>query len=318
MTDQSAQTLAVVDLRSGRCTKRIPVGGQPLGIVVTADTSRAFVSQYAGDFIDGRYTPGSIAVVDLQSEMVIKRISVPARPFALALTADGKSLLVTHYFHIDGRGIVSDIDTEKLSIRRQFVLSADDDTRGGRGGIFNALSGIAIHPSKSRALVIGMHANTLRGVSQSGRALSHKTTVQAAARLLDLDTGSEIDSARIVSSFSGQAVAVPSAIAFAGQGEYFIDVYFASHDVKVLRYNERGLVAERALLELPHGPAGVALSRDGRDAFFLCRWDRSLVHVSLEDIRRPRILKTLRSAESPGARHVYSVPGSFTILATRA
>ncbi len=52
-------------------------------------------------------------------------------------------------------------------------------------------------------------------------------------------------------------------VAFLGEGEYFVDVYFASHDMKVIKYNERGLVAERSLLELPDGPTGIAVTGDG-------------------------------------------------------
>ena len=74
--------------------------------------------------------------------------------------------------------------------------------------------------------------------------LSHKTTVQAAAGVLDLDTGRELTGTRIISSFSGQAVAVPVAVALLGGGEHFLDVYFASHDFKIIQYNEKGRVAE--------------------------------------------------------------------------
>ncbi len=299
VTTQCSQEMAVVDVRAGRCVARIPIGGQPVGVVLSPDGRRAYVAQYAGAYIDGKYVPGAVAVVDLAESKVTTRIGVKPRPFALAGSADGKSLYVTHYFHVDDVGLVTEIDIEALKVRREFTLAEDDDVISGRGGVFNALATIALHPQKQRAIVAGMHANVRRGMSQSGMPLSHKTTVQAVARILDLEAGSEMENTRIVSSFSGQAVAVPSAVAFLGNGEHFVDVYFASHDLKVIKYNERGLVAERSLLELPDGPTGVAVTRDGKTAFLNCRWARSVAEVCLADIRKPAVVREVRMTDEP-------------------
>ena len=242
--------------------------------------------------------PGLVAVVDLDRGRVATRIAVDAHPFALALAASGEDLYVTHYFHREGQGLVTHVNVKRTAIVRRIVLEADDDVAGGRGGIFNAISAIDLHPDHPRALVAGMHANEKRGLTQSGMALSHKTTVQAVVRVLDLAAGTELKGARIVSSFSGQAVAVPSAVAFLPGGEHFVDVYFASNDMKLLRYNEQGVVAERALLRLPDGPTGIALTADGRTAMINCRWARCVVQVSLEDIRRPRIVRRVATIDA--------------------
>ncbi len=299
VTTQRSQTLAIVDLKTASCIAQIPLGGQPVDVVLSNDGRLAFVTQFSGDYIDGRYAPGAIAVVNIRRRRVVSRIAVAARPFAIAKSADGQSLYVTHFFQIAGRGVVSEIDAQRRQVRREFVLAEDMEISSGRGGVFNALAAIALHPNGRRAIVAGMHANVHRGLTQSGRPLSHKTTVQAAIRLLDLESGRELEATRIVSSFSGQAVAAPSAVAFIGDTGYFIDVYFASHDMKVLKYNERGMVAERSLLELPAGPTGIVLAADHKTAFVNCRWSRSLVQVSLADIRQPRILKEIRLTEEP-------------------
>ena len=68
----------------------------------------------------------------------------------------------------------------------------------------NALTGIALHPNGRRAIVVCMHANARRGLELSKSLLSHKTTVQAAVRILDIEAGRELYDARIVSSFDGQ------------------------------------------------------------------------------------------------------------------
>ena len=305
VTAQRAQTLCIINLQLFRCVQRIPVGGQPVGIVLSATGTEAYVTQFSGDYFDDKYAPGALAIIDLQHARVRNRIPLAARPFALARSVDGQSLWVSHYLGIQGRGLITEIDLQRESIRRTIPLVEDPDVSGGRGGIFTAVASLDIHPRFPRALVAGMHANHNRGPTQSGRPLSHKTTVQAAVAILDLDNGSELPDARIVSSFSGQAVAVPTAVAFLPDGKHFIDIYFASHDLKVIRYNERGLVAERALLELPHGPDGIAITADGQHGFINARWDRQIAHLDLSDIRRPRIhSKVLKHNETWSSQRI--------------
>jgi len=275
VANQRSQTLAVVDLGAGRCVKSISVGGQPVGVVLAPDGHCVYVSLYAGGYLQGQYHPGLVAVIHLQTRKPAAFVPVKARPFALATAPARNRLYATHYLHLNGRGLVTEIDSEKLVVRREIWLEEDGDVAGGSGGVFNAAASIALHPGGRRAVVVGVHANHRRGVALSGRPLSHKTTVQAAARIIDLDAGRELERGRVVSSFSGQAVAVPVAAAFLPDAEHFIDLYFASNDFKVIRYNEQGMVAEQALLELPAGPTGVAVARDGRNAFFNCRWSET-------------------------------------------
>jgi len=117
--------------------------------------------------------------------------------------------------------------------------------------------------------------------------------------VLDLEKGEEVPRSRIISSFSGQAVAMPSAVAFLPSGKHFIDVYSVSHDFKLIAYNERGIVAERTLFELPACPTGLALTRDGRTIFFNCRWARSIAQVTIADIRRPNLAHKVQITQEP-------------------
>lgn len=299
VTNQRSQTLSMVDLQAGKTVADIAVGGQPYGVVVTPDGKGAFVSQYAGAYLAQKYCPGAIAAVDLAAGKVTGRVAVKPRPWAMALSADGRWLYVTHFLQGDGKGIVTQIEAPTLTVAREIALNEDDGVRDGRGGVFNALAAIALHPVGRRAVVAGMHANIRRGLTLDGQPLSHKTTVQAALRVLDLEVGQELPGARMLSSFNGQAVAVPSAVAWLGSGEHFIDVYFASSDFKVIQYNEQGVVAERALRAVPPGPTGVAVTRDGRTAFFNCRWDRSVAQFSLATVRDPVLVKTVRLTAEP-------------------
>ena len=189
VTAQRAQPLCIIDLQLSRCVRRIPVGGQPVGIVLSATGAEAYVTQFSGDYFDDKYAPGALAIIDLQQARDRNRIPLAARPFALARSGDGQSLWVSHYLGIQGRGLITEIDLRREAIRRTIPLVEDPDVGGGRGGIFTAVASLDIHPQFPRALVAGMHANHKRGPTQSGRPLSHKTTVQAAVAILDLDNG---------------------------------------------------------------------------------------------------------------------------------
>ena len=299
VTTQRSQWLSILDATTGTLLDRIELGGQPLAIVLSQDGTRAYVSQFSGDYISGDYSPGSIAVINLNTRKLTQRIPVSAWPYALARNDNNQTLYITHYFHNQENGLITELDLDTLRVRNVITLVPDKDLTGGSGGIFNAIASIALHPSRHRALIAGMHANIHRGKTQNGQPLSHKTTVQSALRVIDLKRSREMVPARIISSFSGQAVAVPSAVSFLPDGEHFIDLYFASHDMKILRYNERGLVAERALMELRDGPDGIAITQDGHFAFINQRWDRSIAQIEIQNIRKPKRIQTARKCTEP-------------------
>ena len=73
---QSSQTFSVVDVDSGATIRDVELGGQPYGVVLSDKSSRAFVSQYAGGYIDGKYVPGIVAVVDVATGHLAERIPV--------------------------------------------------------------------------------------------------------------------------------------------------------------------------------------------------------------------------------------------------
>ena len=150
VTTQRSQWLAIVDLTSKTCLARIPIGGQPVGVVIARGGRHAFVTQYAGDYSQGTYHSGMVAMVDLDRQVVEKRIVVKAGPFAMTCSPDGKRLYVTHYFQIDGQGWVSEIDVDEFRVVREFAFKPDPEIASGKGGVFNALAGIAVHPDGMR------------------------------------------------------------------------------------------------------------------------------------------------------------------------
>jgi len=176
-------TLAEIDLASGRLLRAIHVGNAPYGVVLVGD--KAYVSNWAGrepgphDTIgpSGSAPPvrvdpqrniandGSVSVVDLVAGREIRQIPVGLHPCGLAATPDGRYVLVANA----NSDSISVIDTckdrvvetigvrpdEKLlfgSAPNAVAVSADGTTLYVSNGGNNAVALIKLAPPHSRLL----------------------------------------------------------------------------------------------------------------------------------------------------------------------
>ncbi len=96
-------TVQVVDLDANVLVDTIPVGGQPLGVAVSPDGRRVYVSCF---------TDGVVAVIDTRSNSVFKTITIGAGAFGIAASEDGSRVYVTSY---DGPSVAV-IDTDSLTV----------------------------------------------------------------------------------------------------------------------------------------------------------------------------------------------------------
>lgn len=103
-----AGTLAWIETAAGRLAAQTEMGGLPFGVV--ASPQYAFVSLFGAH---------QIAVVDLATRAVVRRIDVEPFPAGLALT--GGKLFVTHFYS----GRVTQISLTSLAV--QAVFSAQPD-----------------------------------------------------------------------------------------------------------------------------------------------------------------------------------------------
>lgn len=85
VTNLLANTVTVVDLATGDSLNTIDVGEGPQGILVVGNT--AYVAN-TGGFPD--YTPSTVSVIDIRTDLVTKTLPVAANPQDLALAPDGK------------------------------------------------------------------------------------------------------------------------------------------------------------------------------------------------------------------------------------
>jgi YVTN family beta-propeller protein len=111
-SDEDEMTLDVLDRKTGKIIKKVPLSGYPNYFEVTKDGGRAVISL--------RNLPGAVDIVDLTSLKLKKTIPVRGGLHALDLTRDGKYALAGSIW--SSRLSVIDLQTETLAWEVQFDL----------------------------------------------------------------------------------------------------------------------------------------------------------------------------------------------------
>jgi YVTN family beta-propeller protein len=174
-------SLAEIDLTTGKVKREIPVGNAPYDVVVLDRT--AYVSNWAGrlptagvptgpsgdsprvrvDPVRNIANDGSISVVDLDMGREIKELVVGLHPSGLVATADGRHVLVANA-HSDTLSVI-DTHTNKVvetistkpadkllfgSTPNALAASADGHTIYASNGTNNSVAVIEFNPPNSR------------------------------------------------------------------------------------------------------------------------------------------------------------------------
>ncbi len=109
----------VIDIKTGKITKTFDVGHTPNAPVLSPDGTRLYVCNQFND---------SVSVLDSSSGKELGQIAVKREPVAAAITADGKTLIVTNHLPAgptDGdyaAAEVSIIDTETMKVVKSVEL----------------------------------------------------------------------------------------------------------------------------------------------------------------------------------------------------
>lgn len=132
-----ANRVAVVDLKTNKVLRNIPVGVCPYAVVVTHDEQYAFVSNFGGP-IPGKGDKteksagsdvavdensialrGSVSVIDIKTNKVISEINTGIHPESMVLSPNGKLLYVTDasgdgisVIDVEQRKVIATIDTK--------------------------------------------------------------------------------------------------------------------------------------------------------------------------------------------------------------
>jgi len=178
-----SNTLAIVDLISGKVVREIPVGMAPYGVALSADDKFAYVTNWGGRrakahepttksadsdiLVDSRgiACSGTVSIVNLADGREIAQIETGLHPSDLILSADGKSLFIANA----NSDTVSVVDTgtnkvcQTISVRPDpalpfcsaalaLALSPENQTLFVANGGNNA---IAVIPLSTNSIVSG-------------------------------------------------------------------------------------------------------------------------------------------------------------------
>jgi DNA-binding beta-propeller fold protein YncE len=255
VTAERSGALLVVDIASGHLRQSVPVGSEPVGLVVADGSIYVACSQDA-----------TVVRVDAKSLQITATAHVPNEPWALAFSADGTQLLVTHLM---GPG-VTEIDVATMTVKATWPIP-DTAPRGDRRlahGQVRGLYDVVSRPGTSELWV----AHALLGTDTAQPTLDFESTAFPALSLLHddgtyeqtLSTDAE-DVPGIDGSFAN-VVSGPHAIAFTPDGDYLLMVDTNSEDVLVV--DAATHIQTDIVRPLPGKmPEGIVLSADGTVAY---------------------------------------------------
>ena len=253
VVNQDDATISLVDGGTVRERARIalPYASRPYGIAFDPRGDAAYVTLQA---------TGRLLKVNVGDGTVERAVDVGPTPRGVAVSLDGRRILVARYISPVGQGVVTEVDGRSLKVVRHFELALDpgpDSPVGGRG-VPNHLAAIAIAPDGRRAWIPSKKDNTGRGLHLSGEPLTFESTTRAIVSLLDLTANREILAAR--RDLDNRAMAV--AVAFDPRGEHAFIALQGSNAVDVLDARTGALTASISGTGL--APQGLAVDRRGR------------------------------------------------------
>ena len=279
--------LALLDLKnltiSGAIELNPIYGAEPVDILIMPDGNKAYLPTW------GRYPPNTqnaIAVVDLQSGQVERRIPIDGEPMKLSLSADGKYLYIP-----TGSSFVAVVDTtidEQVgtivpgpephfftdsaildSMNKLYISYAD---QAGRGGIYvidlateTAIADIKVD-SRVATLDLsadGVHLYASRMLDPEGLLIINTQTDEIEGSIPPPE-GTNFPEVGVFTSLLGVS---PDAVhLFWGTGPSFVNVLDVRQNEVLRTIDFFGEI----LTGLPIAPAGIAFSPDGLFAYIAC------------------------------------------------
>jgi YVTN family beta-propeller protein len=248
VTGQRSGQLYAINTASGTIRTAVSVGAEPIGVVVSADSSQVFVACSQDD---------QVVALDATTLAIVGTVPTPRKPWGLAFAPDGKTLLATHLL---GPGVTA-LATNPLALSETWSVPDrgpevdPTEPHGQVRGIYDAVA----RPGTQEIWV----AHLMLGTDTPQPTLAFNMTVFPALSILD---GSGTELARLSVSDStaspgdngafGDIVSGPRALAFSDDGKYAFVADTDSEDLLVVDATQR--VEAQIVRPLPgHLPEGV-------------------------------------------------------------
>lgn len=179
--------IAILDLEHRRIVAnlRLPYASQPMGIAASPTGDAMYVTLMG---------TGKLVVIDPDEKEIVGSIDVGPFARGIAVSHDGKTILVTRFISPEGQGEVTVVDANTREITSVIALPEDttsEDTDQQGRGLPNYLFSVAISPDGGEAWVPGKKDNMARGILKDGLALTQDNTLRPLLSILDLSSGME-------------------------------------------------------------------------------------------------------------------------------
>ncbi len=276
----------------GTILKKISLkkGSQPYGIVFTPKKDKAFISSFGFN---------EIVELDIDTQGLKGSLKVGSSPRALAITGDGKELLVTKFISSPDHGEVWHVNVDNLSLGNTIKLNLDTTTtdNGNQArGLPNYVSGVTIHPTENRAWSVAKKDNILRGLTRDGKALTFDNATRTAISKLDITNDTEFYDDRLDIDNHSQ----PSSVLYSPNGNYiFITMQGNNELIVVDPYT--GIEIQKQ--EVGKAPQGLAIDPNSHYIFVKNFMDRSISVFDAKDMinngsNTLRLIKTISTVSS--------------------
>ena len=200
-------------------------GSSPYGIVMSPSKETAYVSLYGS---------GEVARINTETRSFFPNnrfIGLGPTASAMALSEDGRTLLVTRFISDINWGEVWRIDTQDWRLTNTIELFKNfrQDEIDEGSGVPNYLASIVIHPFGERAYVVGKKDNVDRGLIYGGIDLSNENTVRSMLATIDLTTNEELENEQLDIDNADS----PSGLAISPRGDFLFATVQGINEVQV-------------------------------------------------------------------------------------
>jgi YVTN family beta-propeller protein len=244
--------VGVLDTGDRRELARIPVGDEPLQMLLGPQGERLYISSLSG---------GEIAVVETASFQVLQRLGVDDEPLDLALSPDGSTLYVSH----SGTSTITALDLADNSSHRLVVPGLDNGPFG-------------IAATNNAVYITDIAADQVLAVAADGQILT-RLTVGAEPRSLALSpdgsrlyvTGLASPQLTVIDPRTNQLLApvdLPVRGSFAvAPSPDGLRVYLTAHDESALVVLDARRGEVLASVPIGANPRAISFSPDGSQVF---------------------------------------------------
>ena len=239
----------------------LPSASRPFGIAFDPIEGDAYVS------LQGT---GELARLD-DTGQVRDILTLGRNPRGVAVSGDGKQVLVTQFITERKRAGLWVINPNNFSVRKRIGLFVDPgpDTEDGGRGVANYLTSVVISPDGRQALVPSKKDNLDRGDFRDGNPLNFESMIRTIVSRINLANLSEDRGARIDLNDRNLA----QAITYSPLGDLYFVAAQGSNKIEIFATGSGELIGS---LNSGRAPQGLVMSDDGATLYVHNFLDRSV------------------------------------------